>query len=132
MDERGKAFLTWLEDHRDGALANDCGHWFPQITRAVGETNGAGKLVITLNVALKKDSEDEVAVVDKAQPTIPENRADTYFIDPDTGELIRRRPRRPKPQDPNQTDLLVTDAPDLDTGPDGDSTWGGRRPYADD
>lgn len=124
LDEAGKTFLAWLEQHRGGELANQCGRDLERINIGVLQTAGAGKLAITFTIAMAKDS-DRVGVVDKAIPTVPENRLDTYWIDPTSGQLIRRRPQR---VDPNQASLL---AQDLD-GPGPDETWSGGRPYRDD
>jgi hypothetical protein len=151
LDEHGKAFLTWLEDHRGAKVCNELGALLPQVILGVQSTAGAGKLVMELRFALEKDSEDEVIVGDKVTPTIPESRRDVYFIDAN-GELVRVRPRRRRPGDPDQIDLLNDtgvrlgeqptdldrgrDAPTSGDGGDDDpepgASWGGRRPYADD
>jgi hypothetical protein len=95
---------------------------------------------------LKKDTDDEVVITDTVRPTIPENRSESWFLDPVTGRMVRERPRRRRAaDDPNQTDLLATGSgvfmPHLDDigtsgdgpddGPDPGATWGGRTPYSD-
>lgn len=113
LDDKGKYFLDWLSDLREGRCANEAGAALAEVVDGVHETAGPGSVTITLRVALKKDTSDIVETIDQVAKKTPEERRDTWWFGKG-GTLMRSRPRS---NEPGLFDQGFGPGPDDDPGP---------------
>lgn len=90
-----ETIVTVLSRADRGQLLDDANDMLAEITKAVRDTGGKGKLTLTIEVKTIKDTGAlEVAVNAKRDLPLPARSSELYFADED-GRVSRKDPRQP-------------------------------------